>query len=113
MCMSDQDTELIYLVEISRPGRSEELWWRVGNVGTPAQTSAALAELARRVCRDLLSPEPRRCDRARRCWYHCRVSWPDGVVLDEVEGRVQAFLLAVELWRASAIAGSAIKDADT
>ncbi|WP_067838755.1 hypothetical protein [Nocardia lijiangensis] len=108
--MSDQDTELIYLVEISRPGRTQELWWRVGNVGTPAQTSAALAELARRVCHDLLSPEPRRGDRTWCCWYHCRVSWPDGVVLDEVEGSVQAFLLAVELWRLSAIAGSANKD---
>ncbi|MGV9822502.1 hypothetical protein [Nocardia xishanensis] len=38
------------------------------------------------------------------------MSWPDGVVLDETEGRVRAFLLAVELWRVSAIAGSATKE---
>ncbi|MEU2252492.1 hypothetical protein [Nocardia xishanensis] len=99
--MGDPSSELTYVVEISLPGRLDEQWWRVSNTGTPAQTAAALSELATRIYRDLLGPGAGGLHRGR-CWYHCLVCGPDGAVLDEVEGLVQAFLLSGELRTVSA-----------
>ncbi|WP_156094884.1 hypothetical protein [Nocardia lijiangensis] len=99
--MADASAQLTYVVEFSLPGRVDQRWWQVGNSGSAAQTSAALSELATRICRDLLGPRAAALHRGR-CWYHCLVCWPGGAVLDEVEGSVQACLLAAELWTTAA-----------
>ncbi|WP_280312697.1 hypothetical protein [Nocardia abscessus] len=46
----------------------------------------------------------------RLCWYRYRVCWPDGVVLDEGQGLIRAFLMPHQFWALAAAIGEITAD---
>lgn len=77
----------MYRVEIARPSTGfGPPWWQVHNLGSPAQASAALSELAARIEPDLRRPGTPAC----KCWYRYQVRWPDGALLDSAQGFIEA-----------------------
>ncbi|MEV3965641.1 hypothetical protein AB0M34_33000 [Nocardia sp. NPDC050193] len=95
-----EDPVLTYLVEIARAAaKYANPWWVTSNAGTPAQVVAALREVTDRAARDLPSPG----DSSLRCWYRYLVRWPDGSILDSVDGIAAADTVVLELRPTAAI----------
>ncbi len=90
--VADATELLTYQVTISQPDSVSQVWWQVGNAGTPPQVAAALSELALRCARELTDAPP-----AVRHWYLCEVRGPDDVQLDYFVGAVCAIDLPGQL----------------
>ncbi|MGW4847039.1 hypothetical protein [Nocardia brasiliensis] len=89
--MADAADLLTYQVVISEPDSVSRIWWRIGNVGTAAQSAAALSELAVR-CRNQRTAVP-----TAWFWYMCEIHDGAGIEPEYFVGVVRAAGLPEQL----------------
>jgi|GEM_PF-4692872 len=95
---SDHDVQVLtYIVDVSRPGAADELWWQVSDCATAAVVGVALDRLAADIEFDRGVPaDPARQE---RCTYAAEIRYSDGSLLVSVSGEVRPTILAALLRR--------------
>ncbi|WP_216892080.1 hypothetical protein [Nocardia alni] len=89
--MIGSQEQITYTVEVSRAGDFYAPWWRIGNMGSPAQVAAALRELAVRIDREL-DPYPNGW-----CRHRYEMHDYDGVLLEHFTGPVRLCEITLKL----------------